>query len=125
MHLSSKGFTFSEILIVVAIMGIVTSVALKNMGKSDDRASYEESLAELQQLKVAIIGDENARSNGERTSFGFVGDIGGLPSTLDALVSRGTLGSSKLDTTKQIAYGWMGPYLEAPFSGDPAGFKTD
>jgi len=125
MQLSSKGFTFSEILIVVAIMGIVTSVALKNMGKSDDRANYEESLAELQELSKAIVGDENARSNGERTSFGFVGDIGGLPATLDALISRGSLGLTSLDTSKQIAYGWMGPYLESPFSSNNSDFKTD
>ena len=126
MQLSSKGFTFAEILIVVAIMGIVTSVALKNMGKSDDRASYEESLSELQELSKAIIGDENARSNGERTSFGFIGDIGGLPTTLDQLVSRGLLlSASKLDTSKLLAYGWMGPYLESPFSSGSSDFKTD
>ena len=95
------------------------------MGKSDDRASYEESLSELQELSKAIIGDENARSNGERTSFGFIGDIGGLPTTLDDLVSRGLLSASKLDTSKQLAYGWMGPYLESPFSSGSSDFKTD
>ena len=125
MQLSSKGFTFAEILIVVAIMGIVTSVAIKNMGKSDDRANYEESLSELQELSKAIIGDANARSNGERTSFGFIGDIGGLPSTLDELVSRGLLSASKLDTSKQLAYGWKGPYIESPFSSGSSDFKTD
>ena len=125
MRSSSKGFTFSEIIIVVAIMGIVTSVALKNMGKTDDRANYEESLTELQELLKAIVGDENARSNGERTSFGFVGDIGGLPSTLDELVSRGSLSAIMLDTSKQIAYGWKGPYLESPFSSGKSDFKTD
>jgi len=125
MYRSSKGFTFSEILIVVAIMGIVTSVALKNMGKSDDRANYEESLAELQELSKAIVGDENARSNGERTSFGFVGDIGGLPSTLDVLVSRASLGISRLDTSKQMAYGWKGSYVVSPFSSNTSDFKTD
>ena len=125
MQLSSKGFTFAEILIVVAIMGIVTSVAIKNMGKSDDRANYEESLSELQELSKAIIGDANARSNGERTSFGFIGDIGGLPTTLDQLVSIGSLSASKLDTSKLLAYGWMGPYLESPFSSGSSDFKTD
>ena len=125
MCISSNGFTFAEILIVVAIMGIVTSIALKNLGSTDDRANYEVTLAELQKLKRAIIGDENARSNGERVSFGFVGDIGGIPSTLDELISRGSLGASALDITKLIAYGWMGPYLEVPFTGDPSGFKTD
>ena len=125
MQLSSKGFTFSEILVVVAIMGIVTSVALKNMGKSDDRANYEESLTELKELSKAIVGDENARINGERTSFGFIGDIGGLPSSLDDLVSRGSLTVSALDTSKQLAYGWKGPYLESPFSSGSSDFKTD
>ena len=125
MQLSSKGFTFAEILIVVAIMGIVTSVALKNMGKSDDRANYEESFSELQELSKAITGDENARSNGERTSFGFIGDIGGLPTTLDDLVSRGSLSASKLDTSKLLAYGWKGPYIESPFSSGSSDFKTD
>ena len=61
MRRSAEGSTFAEILIVVAIMGIITSVALKNLGKTDDRVKYESSLAELQALKIAIIGDENAR----------------------------------------------------------------
>ena len=125
MDLSSKGFSFAEILVVVAIMGIITSVALKNLGKTDDRVNFESSLAELQALKIAIVGDENALQNGERVIFGFVGDIGGLPATLDALVSRGSLGLSTLDTLKLIAYGWNGPYVDAPFSSDAAGFKTD
>ena len=125
MRRSAEGFTFAEILIVVAIMGIITSVALKNLGKTDDRVKYESSLTELQALKIAIIGDENARQNGERVNFGFVGDIGGLPATLDALVSRGSLGISTLDTLKLLAYGWNGPYVNAPFTSDAAGFKTD
>ena len=125
MRWSSNGFTFAEILIVVAIMGIVTSIALKNLGSTDDRANYEVTLADLQKLKRAIIGDENARSNGERVSFGFVGDIGGLPGTLDELASRGTIGASSLDTNKLIAFGWSGPYIESPFSSDVTGFKTD
>ena len=125
MYHTSKGFSFAEILIVVAIMGIVTSIALKNMGKSDDRANYEESLTELQELLKAIVGDENARSNGERTSFGFVGDVGCIPSTLDELVSRGSLSASRLDTSKQLAYGWKGPYIESPFSSGNSDFKTD
>ena len=125
MRRSSDGFTFAEILIVVAIMGIIASVALKNLGKTDDRVKYESSLAELEALKLAIIGDENALRNGERVNFGFVGDIGALPATLDALVSRGSLGLSTLDTLKLIAYGWNGPYVDPPFSLDAAGFKTD
>ena len=125
MRWSSNGFTFAEILIVVAIMGIVTSIALKNLGTTDDRANYEVTLADLQKLKRAIIGDENARSNGERVSFGFVGDIGGIPSTLDELISRGSLGASALDITKLIAYGWKGPYLESPFTSDADGYKRD
>ena len=125
MYRSSEGFTFSEILIVVAIMGIVTSVALKNMGKTEDRSHYEESLGEIQKLKRAIIGNENALRNGERTSFGFIGDIGTLPSSLDNLLSRGSLGNSRLDTTFLIAYGWAGPYIDTPFTGDLTDFKTD
>jgi len=125
MRRSTEGFTFAEILIVVAIMGIITSVAIKNLGKTDDRVNYETTLAELQALKIAIVGDENARHNGERVIFGFVGDIGGLPASLDALVSRGSLGLSTLDTLKLIAYGWNGPYIDVPFSSDVAGFKTD
>ena len=109
MHSSSKGFSFAEIVIVIAIMGIITSIAVKNMGATDNRANFEASLTKLQKLRIALVGDVNARMNNERTSFGFVGDRGGLPATLDALRLRGSLGSRALDTSKQIAYGWMGP----------------
>lgn len=83
------------------------------------------SITELQKLKTAIVGDHNSRSNGERVSFGFVGDIGSLPSSLDRLRTRGGLGLSTLDTNIQIAYGWVGSYIESAFSSDLADFKTD
>lgn len=125
MNSSSKGFSFAEILIVVAIMGIIASVALKNLTGANDKTKYEESILELQKLKEAIIGEENARSNNERVNFGFIGDIGGLPSSLDDLMSIGSLGAASIDTAKLIAYGWMGPYLDVPFTGNNSDFKID
>ncbi|HEX2898011.1 MAG TPA: hypothetical protein VHP63_08185, partial [candidate division Zixibacteria bacterium] len=65
-----------------------------------------------------ISGDPNVTSGGTRTSFGYVGDVGGMPPNLDALVSNpGGFAT------------WKGPYLRddyLPSSGSSnTEFKVD
>jgi prepilin-type N-terminal cleavage/methylation domain-containing protein len=107
-----RGFTLIELAIVLIIIGILSAVAMKQIGVSIETANYEQTSEELDQLARAIAGNSDLYSDGVRTDFGYVGDIGALPPTLDALVRN----PGGLST-------WDGPYIEPGPGGDD--FKKD
>jgi type II secretory pathway pseudopilin PulG len=97
---------------VIIIIGIVASIATSRLGETIQTARYEHTMKELDQLAYAIGGNPGLTTDGRRTDFGYVGDVGALPPTLDALVSNpGGLAT------------WNGPYIETGASN--ADFKTD
>jgi len=73
------------------------------------QARYDAARAELETLRQALMGNRNAYATGSRQSFGFVGDVGALPDSLDRLVSRGTL--PPWQTNGLLQFGWRGPYI--------------
>ncbi|HEX2898014.1 MAG TPA: carboxypeptidase-like regulatory domain-containing protein [candidate division Zixibacteria bacterium] len=96
-----NGFTLIELVMVIVIVGIITSVAVINMTKSIDTTKAEATKAELDELGFAIVGNSSLMSNGARTDFGYVGDVGSLPPNLDALAQNPGSYST-----------WKGPYVD-------------
>jgi prepilin-type N-terminal cleavage/methylation domain-containing protein len=109
-----RGFTLIELLVVLIIMAILASVTLRAMDITRERTNYEKTMASLQRLSIAIVGDPMLIAEGRRTDFGFVGDLGRLPTSLDELASNINGDSA-----------WNGPYARIPFVGDSLSFKTD
>jgi len=109
---SSRGFTLIELVIVILIIGVIGTVATLRMGESIETARYEQTKQELDQLATAIAGNPRIYSNGAGSDFGFVGDNGALPTTLDELVQNPGGWTT-----------WDGPYVESGPNGDD--FKRD
>lgn len=86
---------------VIVIVGIITAVAVINMSKSLDTTKVETTKAELDELAFSIVGNPALMSNGARTDFGYVGDVGSLPPNLDALAQNPGSYST-----------WKGPYVD-------------
>ncbi|HHT9131949.1 MAG TPA: prepilin-type N-terminal cleavage/methylation domain-containing protein [Candidatus Tripitaka californicus] len=118
---SAPGFSLLEIVMVLAIMGLmagtVTPVAFHLIGSKNAFANRDE----LQALKKAIIGDPLATQWGSEATFGYVGDIGSLPTSLQDLYTQpGGVSSFSFDATltigtdtitPRIGSGWRGPYV--------------
>jgi hypothetical protein len=103
-----------EIVVVIVIMGIVASVALRSIGDSLENAKVENTKHEMQQLSFAVAGNPDLYTNGMRTDFGYIGDVGSMPPDLDALL------------TDPGGYAtWSGPYIGNSFSESSDDFKRD
>lgn len=103
---SSLGYSLVELVVVMIILAIIFGVALKSASVSSNTSRTEETKRELDLLAVAICGDPAKLSGGSRADYGYIGDIGALPSSLAALVNNpgGYLT-------------WSGPYIVDEFSG--------
>lgn len=110
----NTGFTLIELVLIIVIIGIVASIAMRSLIPAVDQSRIDATMKEMNTLAEAIAGDRNLVSDGLRSDFGYVGDIGALPPNLDALASNpGGYGT------------WNGPYILNDFSEDPNGFKED
>ena len=108
---SKRGFTLIELVLVIAVIGIITSVATVKMFPSLESSRYEATKTEMQSLAFAIVGNPRIFTDGARSDFGYVGDVGSLPPNLDALVSNPGYST------------WDGPYIKSDFGSDD--FKQD
>jgi prepilin-type N-terminal cleavage/methylation domain-containing protein len=109
-----RGFTLIEMTIAIVVAGILATVALRSMLTVYSGAKVEETKQELESLAYAIAGNPSVTNNGERSDFGYVGDVGALPSDLDALY------------TNPGGYTtWKGPYVANKFSSLTDDYKRD
>jgi prepilin-type N-terminal cleavage/methylation domain-containing protein len=110
----NSGFSLIEMLVVIMVIGILTAVAMQSMKSTIDDVRRVATEREMQRIACAVTGNPAVTSGGVRSDFGYVGDVGSFPPSLDALRSNpGGLAT------------WHGPYLQGEFVEDTIGYKTD
>jgi prepilin-type N-terminal cleavage/methylation domain-containing protein len=74
------GFTLVELLVVLAIMVILATVAVQSLDGVQDQTRYEATQRGIQSVEDAVLGPANQRQlDGTLLSTGFVADLGRLP----------------------------------------------
>jgi prepilin-type N-terminal cleavage/methylation domain-containing protein len=112
--MKNDGYTLVEMILVVVIIGILASIAIQSLGQDENLRRFDDTAAEMEELARAIVGDERLITDGARTDFGYVGDVGSLPSSLDDLVSN----PGEYST-------WKGPYIRNDFNENIEDYKRD
>lgn len=72
-----KGFTLIEILVVVAILGVIAAVAVPNVGKFLKKGHQEAAVTELHNVQTAVMA---AMADGE---VGTITSVDDAPTTAD------------------------------------------
>ncbi|MCQ4574420.1 MAG: type II secretion system protein GspG [Candidatus Brocadiales bacterium] len=115
---AKRGFSLVEIIVVIAIVGVfagaLVPLSLMLMGQKREQTTRQEVKA----IYKAIFGDP------ERGTFGYVGDVGALPGSLDDLIAKPLGVSAFAFYTNNVGYGWRGPYLDKQFSDLEDGWGT-
>ena len=117
------GFTLIEVIIAIAILSILASMAVPYAAKLIDKSREESTRREMEELYNSILGDPRIPTSG------FAGDVGRLPASINQLNVRtspplpappqGGAGGGFLG----VKIGWYGPYVNTGF--DPQGHLND
>ena len=114
-----------EVIIMIAIIAVIMATGMKANQNVQLREKFENTIVEMQMLKRAIVGNSLLRTNGIRNDFGYVGEMGRLPTTLSELMSRASQSPVIYNSTLHISTGWAGSYLQETFTNYTSNPLTD
>lgn len=102
----AQGFTLLEMSIALAIIAILAAVATPMILSRILESRVDATREEAQVLYEAMVGRES-----QEGSFGFVGDIGRLPTSFVELAQPSGLPLYTVSTVRGVGMGWKGPYV--------------
>jgi len=101
-----RGFTILELVVVLAVLTALVAFLAPSAFQTIQASRENETEDQLRAIFTAIRGEP---SNG---NYGYLGDMGRLPTSLDELVTQGT--QTAWHTTSHqggVGRGWRGPYI--------------
>ena len=109
---NQKGFTMIEVLMVVLIITIMAVVSITVLPDTINESRFNKTLEKLNQIRNAMIGNPEIREGTTRTSFGYLGDVGAIPTTISNLLTLpGGVTAYSVSASARYGIGWNGPYL--------------
>ncbi len=108
-----RGITLIEVAIMLAVLAILASAVTPTVMQRIMDARVDATRTEVKNLYEAVAGREN-----DPGTFGFVGDMGRLPATLEELVKPVNLSVYSAQTVRNVGIGWNGPYINSGMSQD-------
>jgi general secretion pathway protein G len=113
----SRGFTLLELVVVIAVIGILVAAVTPAVVQRVMDGRIDETRVEVRSLSEGMVGKPG------ESSFGFVGDLGRLPTSFSELAQQGGLPAFTTSTTRGVGMGWRGPYVNIGTSA--ADYLTD
>jgi type II secretory pathway pseudopilin PulG len=121
-----KAFTLVEVIVILTVMALLAAIAVALALRIFQNTAQNATATEMQSLQNAMIGNLSLLQSNVRSDFGFLGDLGCLPATLNDLLTRGALPAWSFNSAAEIGSGWNGPYITQPTTGQAtAGVTID
>ncbi len=98
------GFSLIEVIAVIAIMSLVVGALAPLTFQQMTKKRVESTRASMNKLLFALSGAP------ERSDFGYVGDMGVLPPTLEDVNSPAGKPAYAIEPNDRVGYGYNGPY---------------
>ena len=100
-HTSARGFSLIEAVVAIAVIATL-SVGLVSLANSSMTILLDASTTEtLTKMQRGVRGNPVVVAGSARTAFGYVGDMGNLPASLEDLWVKGSQPAFSFDTSKQ------------------------
>jgi prepilin-type N-terminal cleavage/methylation domain-containing protein len=113
-----RGFTLLEVIIVIAVMAILAAAVTPVLLQRVIDTKIDATRSEAKALAEAIGGRAD-----EPGSFGFVGDMGRMPTSFQELVKPEQAPLFSTATFRAVGMGWKGPYVT--FGDTPSDYLND
>lgn len=112
----AKGISTLEVVAILAVASVMVGLTLPMMGRFMDARRQAGTEAQLINIKRGMVGSAGEILPGETliTQFGYVGDMGRIPASLDDLLIQGSQASYAVNSITQVGAGWRGPYINVP-----------
>lgn len=102
-HAPRRGFTLLEMLVVLTIMAVLTTVAAQSLEPVAQKSRAEATQRTLEAVRAAL--HSVTHTGGSTSVAGFVSDLRRLPNSWQELFDRNLIASNNL---------WHGPYILPP-----------
>lgn len=122
---SGSGYTLLETLVVLAILGVLAGALIPLVADTRKRDRADETVRRLAALREAVVGRRDPAEGATARTYGFVGDLGQLPDSLEQLLLRDDLPAFGVDSVSGLGAGWRGPYVPRRFADDTLDFARD
>lgn len=116
-----RGFTMLEMIVVLAILAVLTGIAVRSLEPVSQQARVDATQKTLDEIRSSIVGPQNLSGDVTTSTASFVADVGRLPVSLDELFLNvnglPAYHASALagdDADVSLPRGWRGPYMRLP-----------
>ena len=111
--MKNNAFTLVELVLVITILGILSTVAIPRIGSIITDSRIRATQAEMRSLKTALTGNPEVTGTGRFLYKGYLGDVGHLPTPANGLSCLAGNNDGEPAWDKWNGKGWNGPYIEA------------
>ena len=101
------GFSLVEVIVALAVFSLLVAAVAPTALREIDAGRRRTTRARLEALHRAMVGDPATGDHG------YVGDMGGLPTSLAELNQQGAQPAYVIDANDGVGSGWNGPYAAA------------